>query len=700
MSQSLLFLLCFLGPLFLAASSYFPLKIDLKDPIYREETLMTENGGIIQGEGLYIQAQKVRYTTKKESGEFSHYIEAEKDLLIDLHGQVFLADYLVYDLEKKKGYIRQGKTSFYPWYIEASKIALHSDESFDVFDAKIGTLGDHKKIWTMQADHMHFTKDKYLSAKSLSIKVAKTPIFWLPWIKTHLGPSLETPFKYSFAWDAGQGPIASFRYKIFSYQDFNMYARFEYRYKRGPGGSLEMDYKSPDKLTFFQSKNYLCNETFYNDDNPNKRIKKFRLQGIFKKKSGDGRAEIDLIYDRYSDKNLPQDFKMDEFELNTQKQNRMIGRYFHSDYLTGFRIRPRVNGFDGYNQELPSLFMHVKPIKLSPLPLVLFNSFQLSYYDYVYSNLLKYPAIYKPVLQDFHAVRAQTRQKIAAPMNFKGFKVSPYAGFIGIGYSNSPSDHSVIQSLLDYGLKTELSLHKNYKGVKHLLRPYVDYTGLYKPLQPSKDVYIFSIDDGYHSLNFLKFGIDQHLFSKKDLLKKPFFSLDTYALAFAGDFTYRNFIPKAGIALSSYLDDLFLKADIRWNFNNSVLDFSNLQMSYTYNSNLAFHLEYRYRSAYDWRKNNHEDFILDVTRPISELLTSPLSDKRQTFITKAELKLSANWTCQLQTHHGWGRSKEPSYHEAKVNLITSLSSAWRLKLYYMYTTRGGSHAGMKIDLIQ
>ena len=201
-------------------------------------------------------------------------------------------------------------------------------------------------------------------------------------------------------------------------------------------------------------------------------------------------------------------------------------------------------------------------------------------------------------------------------------------------------------------------------------------------------------------MNMLKLGINNLFYHKSASPFLPTFGCDLYALGFLGDQIFNTPFPKAGVNLAWNYSNLKITSDLRWNFNNHVLDFSNITIAYTLNANMAFHIEYRHRSRFDWRKDNHQNFILDVTQPIPSLLDSPLSDGRNVLLAKAEIKLTPTWMCQLQMHNGWGRKNQPGYTEAKADFFAMLSSAWRLKLSYMYTTRGASHLGIGLDLVK
>lgn len=678
-----------------------PMTVDLKDPEYKDGTITTHQGGLIRGKGIRLQATHISYIKKERQGKFIHKVVAKGDLMLDYYGQIFVGEELEYDFESQSGHLIKGKTSVDIWYISGEKISFFSDHSFEVLGASITTSDSAENIeWEMRAERIHLSQDQYLSTKRIVFKVGKFPVFMLPNFKSNLKYFKDHPVRYSVDWETGQGPRISMRYRVYSWKNFNVYLRGDYRYARGPGGALEMDYKSDSKRTTFQSKNYVANDTFYNDDNPNKKMKRFRLQGIYKTKSPSGNADLELIYDRISDKNMQSDFKSDDFELNTMKQTRLLARYFDKNYIAGFNVEPRINSFQGFKQELPTIKMNLRPLKLGKSPIIMENKFNLAYLDYVYSDDIKrVPPSVSRALRDFDAVRGETKQELYLPLSFWGIHFTPRGGFNGIVYSDNPQNHSVNQAVFTYGADLQTRFSRQYKKIKHVVIPYANYRGISKPSQTTENVYIFDIQDGFHRLNQIEIGA-KNLFYVRNLSGpfSPNFVFNPYAFAFLADKTFHTLIPKAGINFGWYFPTFDITCHGRWNFNNQVLDIGNVIFNYTFNANFAFCLEYRHRSRFDWRKDRHDDFIVDVARSIPNLLDSPLSDGRNTLLARAEIKIAPKWFCRIQAHSGWGRRHQPNYSEAKIDIFTMLSSAWRLRLSYMHTTRA-DQVGIGLDLI-
>lgn len=672
------------------------LKIYLNDASYEGGSITSSCGGFLEGASFYLQASHMTYTKQLQLSSPKHLVVAQQGFTLYKDHVLFIGDSCHFDFLTNSGVIENVYTAFGMYFIHAKKIILNKDKTYDAYDVTISTEESNQPVLTITTKHLRLYGKSQLQASNARLNIGKVPLIWIPMWGYDLNASFDSPIRYKLSWDTGQGPQISFRYKALSYSYFNLFLRGDYRYKRGPGGAIEMDYHSPDGRTVFLSKNYGAYDTFYNDDQPNQKQTRFRFQTLFKKTSNDNKSGVDLVFDRMTDKNMPQDFNMDRFELNTQKKNRCLVFHQSPSFSLTALATPRVNGYQGFNQKIPELVLNLDPIPLMNGSCLLYNCFNLSFYDYVYSNILEYPPNYSQALQDFHAVRAKAAQQLTLPFRIKSLELTPQIGFQGIAYNNSPNQQSAYQAVLDYGLKANFSLQRNYQRFKHVITPYADYQGQYRPRQLPANVYIFSIDDGYYALNLVTFGFKQLFIGADSLLNRA--TINLYGLGFFGDTTYQLAVPKAGLDITSSYESLSLHSQLRWNFNNHVLDFWNIAFGYTLNALISWDLEFRYRSAYDWRKCDHNNYILDVTRPIEDLLNSPLSDKRFTFITKASLQLAPKWRFLLQLHSGWGRVSEPGYTEAKADLITVLSSSWKLNLSYMFTSRGKSHFGLKLDL--
>jgi len=217
--------------------------------------------------------------------------------------------------------------------------------------------------------------------------------------------------------------------------------------------------------------------------------------------------------------------------------------------------------------------------------------------------------------------------------------------------------------------------------------------------------YIFSIQDGYHKLQQIEVGIHNLFFSNDSPYPNPQLTADLYANAFLSDPATHQAIPRLYLDLYWQLPSLAFTLKSGYNFRYDILDFSNARLRWTLSEDIAFNLEGRYRSKYDWRKADHNNFVLDVTRSERELLNSPLSDRRVTILSNAFIRLNPFCELKFETHHGFYRLvknqiKEEPYNEFQIHLYTWISSAWKFHIFYGYTLHNHFDWGIDFQLVK
>lgn len=196
---------------------------------------------------------------------------------------------------------------------------------------------------------------------------------------------------------------------------------------------------------------------------------------------------------------------------------------------------------------------------------------------------------------------------------------------------------------------------------------------------------MFSVQDGYHTINQFKVGLKNSLFARKVASSLPEFSSDLYAYNFYNAKTFSKAFPKGYLDLTWSYPKLTFQTNLGWNFEKNTLDHTNFALSWTVNEYFAASLELRNRGKYEWRKDQFSNYTLDVTRPISELANSPLSDERTSIFMRWQLQLAPTSHLQVLNHIGW-RPNQPFYHESKFDFYTLIASTWKLRLTYTRTT--------------
>jgi hypothetical protein len=653
--------------------------IDLKNPMFVHGVITTSDGGVITGQGLRIQARKIEYTNKIENGIRVQKIIAEEDVMMEYADRAFVGSKLEYDFISRTGVLYQGRTFVDIWFLGGDKIELQADGTFFISNAFVTTCEDQDNTWEINAKTVKITEDKFLSARNIRFRFFKVPLFWLPSFKSNLKAFSDPPIRYKVVWDKGLGPRLTMRYRVFSWQDLNLFFRLDYRLKRGFGGALESEYASPDNRHIFVTRSYGAHDKSFPDE---KGPHRYRLQGLYHLESKDEKSQIHLTWDKLSDTRMVGDFRSDDFEINTQKRTHLVMFRQINNAFFHLSLQPRVNRFDSIDQELPLLTVGIRPFQLGHSGIISVNSASAGYLDYVYANDLRKEFHHLGLASSTHAGRMETRNELYRPFSLGPITLTPNLGVVGIFYSNNPSHHPIGQGILTYGFNGQTRLFRSYKKFRHMCEPYLEFQGLTSPTAALSRHFYFDINDGYHELNQLRIGWRNSIYLWNGPAFLPSITTDLYTYGFFGNRDFALAFPKyyfqAGWNRPSYA----IRGAIAWNNEESVWDFANIATDWTINKDIAFGVEFRHRSKYDWRKADHDNFIVDVSRPISELLKSPMSDARDTFLARLFIRLAPKWNCQIQSRHGWGRKNEPRYNAGKIDFITMLTCSWRLRLSY------------------
>ncbi|WP_420420899.1 hypothetical protein [Simkania sp.] len=654
--------------------------VNLKNPIYKDGVISTDQGGVITSPELRIQARHIVYINKVEKGKPIHQVIAEGDLMLDNLGRIYVGRRLEYDFITKTGIVYEGATAVDLWFLGGEKIRLNPDRSYYLYNAFITTSESKKADWKIQSRELEIDRKSQLTAKNVTFRFWDTPILWVPAFKSNLiKPLTETPVRYKVEWDKGLWPKLSMRYRIFSWENLDLFFRLNVRPSKGVGGAIETNYRSPDKRKRLQTKSYADHDAFYRDRDSDKARFHYRLQGLYEARSEDNRSQIHLTYDKLSDRNMQVDFPTPDFEVSTVKETFLKIRNYQDWMILGINARPRINSFQGLKQELPESFWTPHPFTIGPTGIISENRLRVSYLDYVSANDIE------SAVPDFHSARIASHNELYRPFSYKGFNITPLVGFTGIFYNESRDGGAVGQAVLNYEMFIDLTLRRHYQTLRHVLQPYIHYKGLTHPTISPDRPYIFDIDDGFNRLYQLQTGVRNYFYLKKFPLFEPNFIADIYLYAFFADRTFKKTIPKVQGHFTWNFRAAKVTSQIGWNVEEQVFDFANVGLAWTINENFAFKTEFRHRSRFEWRKNEFNNYIMEVTRGIPELLRSPLSDGRNTLLTRLQMKIAPQWTARFESHIGWGRGGEPNYNEAKVELITLISTSWKLRLIFTHS---------------
>lgn len=645
--------------------------VDLVDPVYTNGVLTTESGGVLLGPDLRIQAQQITYTRQLEGDCPVFNVTCSGNLLIDYKEWVLCGDTLYYDFITKRGVLTNGRTASPPWYVIGREFLLEEEGDLIILDGVITTSEGEVEDLSITAARIALSPGGVISAKHINARINEIPVFWLPFIKLDVNNIGRSPFAVQFGWQGFLGSYLSVLYRFLSWGDFEATARIDGFLGRGVGFGIETAFAPEESAARWFSRNYYAHDIPLDDPG---RHDRYRFQGTYFNQIGGW--TFDGLYDFVSDAEMAADYTTQDFALTTAGETRLAIRRKTNAWLASLFTRVRVNDFQSINQELPSFQLQLHPFEIPRTGILFEHTFQASYLDYVFSEDVRHG-------KNFSSGRVATHPFFYRPTFFGPLTVTPEAGFMGIAYSQSPLGKSRGQALGEFGVKLETVLTKCSVDWKHVVEPYLHYTYLTKPAVSPHDHYIFSIQDGWDRLNQLRFGVKNSFFLKTPgCLVRPLW-VELWANAFFDTPTIPVVIPRGYLNLEWLpFDRLALGMEGGWNFRDKQLDYTNARIDYTLNENVAFGIEYRHRSRYDWRKADFYNFILESFHSQSELLHSPLSDRRDTLLFRIFTRPTPDWIATFDFRHGWNREHQRSYFEYHIECGRILFQHWRCTLSY------------------
>ncbi|MFQ5728733.1 MAG: hypothetical protein ACE5GN_00010 [Waddliaceae bacterium] len=652
------------------------LTVDLREPTYSEGVLTTEKGGVITGPNLRIQARKILYTRKKVEGRQLIYLEAEGDLILEYGEYIFVGRKLEYDFKENKGVLYNGRTEVGPWFFGGEEIHLNPNGSYTLHHGFATTSENYKTGWQIESEKACLKGNHFLTAHNVKFRYISLPLFWMPSLRMNLDSIFNSPFRYTIRWGGTQGPRVGMTYEIFSWKRWKTFLRLDYREKRGLGGGLEMEYKSPDHKEFFRSVNYIAEDTTRYD---RKERNRYRFQGTYSNLLDCDRTSIHLTYDKLSDKEMATDYSDKGLHLDTAKRTQLNIRRKESDWILNLLARFRANNFQTVKQELPTISGTFRPFEIGSTGIISDNHFKLSYLELEYTDN-------RPNVHDYNSPRYELAHKLYRPFRLGPLNLTPEFGGIAIYYGNNPDKFERWTTIALFEMEANTDLYRFYGNCKHVLSPYVRYQLYTHPTTSPDDHFIFDINDGLYRLNSLQLGLHNNLYTKNCnacIYRKLY--TDVYTYAFFDTDSIPIIVPKVYTKIVYNLSpSIRTTIHSAWDFYKNMLDHLNYRLEWTLNSDIAIAAEYRHRSPFDWRKVDHTDFILDSFRNIKELRKSSLSDRRDTVLLHFFYRFHPNWAFSVQSRNGWNRIEEPSYHEYQVDLLGDFRSTWHARFSYRH----------------
>lgn len=669
--------------------------VDLRNPTFADGVLTTEEGGVLTGPGIRIQARRIQYSRCQRGGESVHSLSAQGDLILEYGRSVFVGDQLDYDFETRTGCLYKGRAAVGAWYAGGQCVELMADGSFLIREGFLTTCESREHVWQFQAKTVQIYPSGFIRAERVGVSVLQTPIFWLPSFQTRIDSLRDSPLRFRFQLGGPTGSVLGMRYRFLDRGAFRAYARLEYFIARGPGAGIETDYCPADRCTKLRTQSYIARDRLVSDDANKWR---YRVAGLYSDQWLGGRYSACASVDWLSDEEMPSDYRSDDFNLRTARRSHATLQRFTSNCVGRLWTTPRLNTFQTINQRLPEARLSFRTRELGRTGILYESRLVASYLNYVFARDTTTPI---DLARGFQSGRLEFGGALYRPFRLGALSVRPELGVNAIGYSNSRGGDGQWLVVGHAECDSRLRFSKWFSSsLCHVVEPYLNYTyytrptvaaSVYptpfaSPLPPGH--FLFSFEDGYTELNCFRLGVRQLFYERGDC---PFQKViwDTFAYAFLHNPHIPGTVPRL-------YSDLTVQPTCRvtarargaWNFPHRQLDHLSAALDWTLSENVALSLEYRFRSRFAWRKADLHSFFPDTFHSEATLLASGMSNRHHTFLTHAFFRVTPLVSVELESRHSWGRllgnQRESNYNEYKISLEALLGCRWILKTYFAH----------------
>lgn len=701
LSSLFLFLLC----LICGAAVADQVTINLVDPTYQDGVFETHCGGVVSAPGIRIQAKHITYEHRVEDGKEISLLSADGSLMVIYGKRQFVGKKLEYDFTAREGMVYSGKVAIGAWFLGGKRIELKPEGRYRIHDGYLTTCEVKKADWQIKSPQIDIVAGEYVKAKNVSFRFFRTPVFWFPNYRARLKNLMDMPVQVQFKTGGAPGTRACFRYRVIDWKEWKLFLRLDFLLKRGLGGGIETDWNARDKKSYFGTRSFVARD--HSIEDPKNRIR-YRFHGLYKQDIDEKNITVRGTYDKLSDNEVATDYGNHSYDLPTAKRTYLTLAKQSEDWTCFFTTRVNINtSFQTINQELPSIDSSWRTQSLGDTGILSEQKVKAAYLYYIFADDI-------PNASNYQAFRMQTLNSLYRPLPFSGFIFTPRIGLSGIFYSNSPHGRCRANFYTQASGLLNCRLYRIFHEAKHVVEPYIEYTYITSPSNRFSDHYIFNIDDGLLNMNYFRFGLKNLLYVKDAppclpncnfLYEK--LSLDAYAYAFLHTSTIPVHLPRIyANCLYRPLPTLQCGLYSAWNFSSHSIDHANLSLGWTASEDYAFSLEFLHRSAYAWRKANPENFVMDLFRSQSELLESPISDRRNTLLGHLFCRVTPTWAFEFKTRYGFHRETNPNYFEWKIDLFTLMRCNWRFRFSFehrvghdnrftMSFRLGGKDVGMK-----
>ncbi|MFA5029121.1 MAG: LPS assembly protein LptD, partial [Candidatus Methylomirabilota bacterium] len=565
---------------------------------------ITADGNTRFEEGVAVAEDNVQIHYKEYSiyCDYAEYNPETRDVLlvgnirVYTPKEVLTGQRALFNLESKQMRALEFSGSHYPMLFHAFNFRAMSQSEFRVRDGVLTTDDNSKPDFHVKSRSMRIYTDSRAVFSNSTVYIGRTPIFWFPYLFANIN---NTGFAFLPGYDSRWGAYLLTAYSFPLVTGVDATVRADWRSEFGPslGFDAKMEYGKNDRSYgnlrtdyVFETKDVTTVEA-PGEPTETRTTNRYRVsfqQRLFLTDDIYATADINLL----SDVDFLEDFYPGEFRIDPQPDNVLSLTKWDEAYTLNLIARWQMNDFQDVTERLPEFVADFKQMQFFGLPVNYDGETGVANLRRTFSNN---PSADETEYPDYGAVRFDTFHQWSLPKTYFGWlSVIPKVGIRGTYYSQSgtfltqsggdtaidpvtglptvinPSFNStplnnpsptlqnkgaVFRVVANYGFEASTKFSRAFEkvqnrwlgldGLRHVVQPYVNYSGVYNFGPSPSDIYQFdrvvestqllplnfpqfTAVDSIDTWNIVRLGVRQRLQTRRDNRTFQWFSLDTF----------------------------------------------------------------------------------------------------------------------------------------------------------------------------
>jgi len=556
---------------------------------------------------------------------------AEGAVTLYQENNVFKADKVLYNFEKKTGRLLNGDMKMPPWYGRAESIDKIDEKTFKLNKSYVTTCDFERPHYRIEAKTIKVYLGDRVTAWHVFFYADNIPVMYVPYynhpLKDNL-PQVDIVPGRNDEW--GTYLLTAWRY--YFHPDSKGHVHFDWRSKRGFGEGFDYKY-GLRKFGNGYSRFYYIHDKEPDEgkglgiEMPNNR---WRVQ-LRHKWDVDENTFVAGEFHKLSDQDFIKDFfYKEEYEREEQPRSYLTLTGAKDNYSLSLLYDKKTNDFFTVTERLPEAKLNIRKLKL------------LNFLDLYYQNESSFAMLNRDYAKDtgrherpgddYDATRIDSYNELSYPFKLLGFlNVDPFAGTRQTFYTEDASGKDNIRYVFTTGADLYTRLYKIYDfetdflnldihHIRHLIIPSVRYVYIRKPSLTPHELLQFDEIDNLDHENDAELSLQHKLQTKRGSDGGKMETVDLLTFIISSDYIFKDNIGGEN-ELSNLIEyDLEIKP-YSWMFIDADADFDRRERRFDiFNADLYIDRgdELKFGTGYRYERDENSQLTGSITYHINK----------------------------------------------------------------------------------